>query len=402
MAVKRADNYFISAGEVSGDLLAADLVLALRERLPKLQPFGVTGPAMRNSGVESVVGIEAFSVMGVADVIRKIPDLKLVETRLLAWVDQMQPRFAVLVDNPGFHLRFAEQLRMRGVKVFQYVAPKIWAWGEGRAPRIREAYDLVLGILPFEEDFFRKRQVNYTYVGSPLKDRIDKVIVNRKALGLPDGRPVVACLPGSRAGEVRRIMPILQSIRNAVARELKDPLFVVPMAPNLEIGELAQALGHPSGAAIPMRAAGGEMPVDSWSLDGFRVVRGMSLELMAAADVAIVASGTATLECALLGTPMVVVYSMGEFSYQIARRAVRVNDVSLVNLMAGRRLVQEYIQDVAPDVVATEIVTLINDPERRRAMCERFEDIRDRLKGAAAETAATAIAATLDGARPAG
>lgn len=390
---KRAESYFIAAGEVSGDVLGADLVLALRERLPKLNPFGVTGPAMRNAGVEEIASIAEFNVMGLSDVARKLPDLRLLESRLLTWIDRVQPRFAVLIDNPGFNLRLAEQMRMRGLRVFQYVAPKIWAWGAERAERIRTSYDLVLGILPFEADVYQQHGIRYEYVGSPLKDRIDKVIVTRESLGLPKGRPVIACLPGSRPAEVQRLMPILAAIRSAVAPAMPDAIFLVPMAPGICVTDIAAALGRGGQTpGIAARPADNELAIESWVVDGFRAVTGMSLEIMAASDVAVVTSGTATLECALLGTPLVVVYAMSEFTYQIARRAVKVNNVSLVNLMAGQRLVREYIQDVPPVEVAAEITALYLDKARRKSMCDRFEDIRDGLKGSAAAAAATAIA----------
>lgn len=348
---------------------------------------------MLNAGVEAVASIDEFSVMGVTDVARKLASLRMLETRLLSWIDQWEPRFAVLIDNPGFHLRFAEQLRMRGVKVYQYVAPKIWAWGEGRAGAIRQSYDMVLGILPFEEDFFKQRGIKYSYVGNPLKDRIDKVIIKREALGLPLDRPVIACLPGSRPSELRLNLPTIAAIRDNVARELPDAVFVVPVAQNLDMQDVIDALAYRNGGRPPeLKPDGRDLAAQSYLVSGLRLVRGMSLELMAAADAAIVASGTATLECALLGTPMVVVYSMSELSYQIAKRAVKLPYVSLVNLMAGRKLVEEYIQDFSPEEVAQEVVSLLRDKDKRREMLNSFEDIRDRLKGTAADNAATVIA----------
>jgi lipid-A-disaccharide synthase len=400
VANKKSDNYFISAGEHSGDLLGADLVLALREKLPKLHPVGVAGTAMLNAGVEGIASIDDFSVMGVTEVARKLGDLRMLETRLLAWIDRTEPRFAVLIDNPVFHLRFAEQLRMRGIPVFQYVAPKIWARGEGRVPKIRESFDLVLGILPFEEEFFKERGINYAYVGSPQKDRIDKVMIKRESLGLRAGQPVIACLPGSRVTEIRRNLPIIASIRDAVARLVPDAEFIVPVAQNLAFDEVVEVLAYRGGVPRPVGQGHG-LAVESVEVGGLRLVRGMSLEIMATADVAIVASGTATLECALLGTPMVVVYAMSEITYQVARRTVKVPWVSLVNLMAGRKLVEEYIQDISAAEVAAEVKSLLEPGPKRKATLDSFEDIRDRLKGAAADTAATAIAAHLgEGQKP--
>ena len=192
MALTRRERYFISAGELSGDLIGGDLVQALKTAAPHLEPFGIAGEAMERAGVEPVAKVADFSVMGVFEVARKLAELRMLEARILAAIDRRRPTLAVLIDNPGFHLRLAEQLRMRGIRVIQYVAPKLWAWGSGRIGAVRRNFDLVLGILPFEEKFFRSQGVAYQYVGCPLKDRTDKVMVQPEALGLEAGRPVVA------------------------------------------------------------------------------------------------------------------------------------------------------------------------------------------------------------------
>lgn len=400
MPLKRTDAYFISAGEHSGDLLGADLVLALKERMPRLSAFGVAGSAMLNAGVEQVASIDEFSVMGVVEIAKRLPALRLLETRLLHWIDRIEPKYAVLIDNPGFHMRFAEQLHMRGIKVFQYVAPKLWAWGQGRAAALRDNFDLVLGILPFEEEFFKTRGIRYTYVGSPLKDRIDKVIISREALGLPKDRPVIACLPGSRAAEVTMNMRTIAAVKQAVARVLPNATFIVPVSHNLTVEEVAARIMAPGEKLEYEPAGSGVIATDAWVVRGIRFVRGMSLEMMAAADAAIVASGTATLECALLGTPLVVIYTMNELTYQVARRAVKIPYVSLVNLMAGKRLVREFIQDFTSEEVAAEVLSLLRDGAKRKWILDSFEDIRDRLKGAAADNAATAIASQFHEPKP--
>jgi lipid-A-disaccharide synthase len=390
--IKKVESYFISAGEHSGDLLGADLVLALKERMPKLNAFGIVGTAMANAGVDEIANISELSVMGVTEVLAKLPKLRMLETRILSWIDQCEPKFAVLIDNPGFHLRLAEQLRMRGIRVFQYVAPKIWAWGEGRAPALRENFDTILGILPFEEEFFQQRGISYAYVGSPLKDRIDKVIVTREALGLPKDKPVIACLPGSRPSELKLNLPTIAGVRDHLARKLPDAVFIVPVAHNLSFDAVTEALSYGGRAPMLERIEHGNVAVESYRCGNLIFVRGMSLELMAAADVAIVASGTATLECALLGTPMVVVYTMSELSYQIAIRKVKIPYVSLVNLIAGKKLVEEFIQDFSLEEISDELLSLLQDKDKRKYVRDSFEDIRDRLKGAAADNAATVIA----------
>ena len=182
--MKRGRECFISVGEHSGDLLASDLVLSLKDRFSKISFFGMTGDALQSAGVESIGSIDELSVMGFVEVLKKLPDLLALEKRILAAVDRRQPEFAILVDFPGFHFRLAEQLKLRGVKVIQYVAPKVWAWGEGRVAKLRKDFDLVLGIFPFEAGYFAEKGVNFRYIGSPHKDRMNKVIVKREDLGL--------------------------------------------------------------------------------------------------------------------------------------------------------------------------------------------------------------------------
>lgn len=391
-------SYFISAGEYSGDLLGADLALALREGMPKLTPFGIAGPAMAEAGVEQIASIAELSVMGVSEVLRRLGALRMLESRVLEWVDRYQPKFAVLIDNPGFHLRLAEQLRLRGIKVFQYVAPKIWAWGEGRASTIRASFDAVLGILPFEEQFFKDRGITYEYVGNPVKDRTEKVIVTRSHMGLPEGRPVIACLPGSRMAELKLNLPTLVETRDIVARQLPEALFVVPVAPNLSFGDVARILGYPPNA--PLLPSHGVIGGECYELCGLHFVRGMSLELMAVSDVAIVASGTATLECALLGTPLVVVYTMSPLSYKVAQKVVKIPYVSLVNLMAGRKIVSEYIQEFAVSEIGAEVLELLLPSQKRESMKRDFQAIRDNLHGSSARAVVAVISRYTDGDKP--
>lgn len=361
--------------------------------MPGLTPYGITGQAMSQAGVRSLASIDEFSVMGVAEVAKRLPALVQLETRLLYLIERLNPKFAVLVDNPGFHLRFAEQLRLRGIKVIQYVAPKLWAWGEGRAAALRENFQLVLGILPFEEAFFKTRKIPYAYVGSPLKDRISKVMVQRQALGIPQNRPVIACLPGSRSTEVSRNLRTILAVKHRLERELPDALFIVPVPSNLAVQHVASYIMGGQDSLKHHLPGEGVVAHESWSVHGLHFVPEMSLELMAVADAAIVASGTATLECALLGAPMVVIYTMNELTYQLARRAVKIPYVSLVNLIAGKRLVTEYIQNFRIDDIAAEILALLRDKELRQTTLAAFLEIRDSLTGDAAHTAAAKIAA---------
>lgn len=367
---------------------------ALRERLPRHQAFGIAGAAMTKAKVSPIASIAELSVMGVGEVLAKIGQLRMLESRILAYVDRMHPSFAVLIDNPGFNLRLAEQLTMRRIPVFQYVAPKLWAWGANRVEKLQRDVDTVLGILPFEEEFFRTRGVNYQYVGSPLKDRISKVVVRRDSFGVAAHKKILACLPGSRNSEILLNLPTILRLHQTLKAQLPDALFVIPVAPNIPMPLVADVVRSYMGQELNLAPvkSGGDIQVESWQLENIRFVRGMSLEIMAIADAAVVASGTATLECALLGTPMVVVYTMSSLSYEIARRMVHLPYVSLVNLIAGRRVVAEFIQEFSIHDVAASVSSLLTNSERNQEMRFLFEDIRNKLQGMAAQNAADIIA----------
>jgi len=379
MSLTPSGSYLISAGEFSGDLLAAELVHAMNAELPDLVPYGIAGDTMIRSGVKAIAHIDELSVMGIIEVARKIADIRMLEQRVLAWVDRAKPRFAVLVDFPGFHFRLAEQLRIRGIPVYQYVAPKVWAWGQSRVQQLRENFAGVYGVLPFEEEFFLRHGVHYHYVGSPHYDRVSKLEVDPQSLGLPSGRKIIAFLPGSRMSEIKGILPVMVQIRRELQRLDPDVLCVIPLAPSLNWDDICVVLEQPN--VTPLEYG-------QWDAAGFRWLKGQSLELMKCSDAAVVASGTATLECALAGTPMAVIYVMNSLSYKIAKRAVSLKWVSLVNLLMNEEVVREFIQDIDPTTVAGLVHQLSRDSIERQQMMVHFESLISRLEpGAAVRTA---------------
>lgn len=386
MPMIRGESYFISAGEYSGDLLAAELVSALRNVMPKFKPFGICGDAMIKAGVDKLIHQEKLEVMGVVEVVKKIGEIKMVESFILQKISDRKPAFAILVDYPAFHFRLAEQLKLRGIPVVQYVAPKVWAWGQGRVNNLRRDFDLVLGVLPFEEAFFREHGVNYQLVGSPHKDRISETRSGASASKGGSRKPIIGLLPGSRHAELERIFPRMLEVKSLVQRKMPEAQFVMPLAPNLGRSGFCAALSV-SEAHLPRPDSEG-----NFVYQGIRIVNGQSLEIMANADVVLVASGTATLECALLKTPMAVVYVMNDFSYSMAKRKVRIPYISLVNLLAGKEVVKEFIQNFSADEVAEEVVSLAQPTPRRQQMVEELEQIDRNLQPNASVTAAKAIA----------
>lgn len=381
--------WFISAGEHSGDLLARDLVKYALSKNPEISFFGVGGSEMCGQGVDIVVPLDSLNVMGLFEILSKLADIVEIEQRILDEVVKRRPEVCILVDFPGFHFRLAKRLRSRGFKVVQYVAPKVWAWGESRVKNLREDFDLVLGVLPFETSFFEQHRVNYEYVGSPHIDRIDKAAAVAKSfagVGVDGKSRYIGVLPGSRTSEVRRVAPeilgILHELKSLTEIQFK---FVVPVAPSLQLQTVLEAFevseiisnGLPSSSDFTN-------PIEA---KDFIFVPGKSLEVMQMSEMVLVTSGTATLECALLNTPLIVLYKMNYLSYLIAKFKLQVKWISLVNLSLNESLVSEYIQNIDPHMVAKEVLSLVKGGEKRSHQMAGFMRMRERYFGFAEDRA---------------
>lgn len=360
---------FISVGEYSGDLLASELVGRFRDISPEINFFGITGDELQRSNVVSVATTAELSVMGFSDIVANLARLRELETRVLAAVDRRKPEFAILVDNPGFHFQLAEKLKVRQIPVFQYVAPKLWAWGEGRVTRLKEHFTRVFGILPFEAPFFLNHGVNYAYFGCPIRDRVEKISAHKQDFKLIETAKVVAFLPGSRWQEIELIFPRMREIAAHLKNLAPDIQCIVPVAENLDFETIQKHFQTPD----------------------FQFFKGRSLELLSVAEAAVVASGTATLETALSRVPMSVIYVMNDLNYQIAAKVIKTEFISLVNLIAQKQVVKEYVQNFSSEDVAQEIYSLIFDVSKRAAMLEDFRSLVLNLQLHSAEKVAHAI-----------
>ncbi len=362
---------FISAGEFSGDLLGAELIDELQKIEKDLEFVGICGAAMEQRGAVSLVSQEAVTVMGVVEVFQRLSTLSEAEQKILAWVDRFQPSMAILIDFPGFHLMLAEKLRLRGIPVFQYVAPKLWAWGEHRAALLRKNVELTLGIFPFETQFFAKHQVPFAYIGSPILDRTRKIHAHKKEFGYQESDVIVSLLLGSRKEEIEQLAVICKEIIEDMERRAPDIHFLVVVAQNLSLAWVEGSLGLSS--------------------KNVRFLQGNSLEAMAISDASLVCSGTATLECALLGTPLCVIYRMNALTFQIAKRKVKIPWISLVNIVAEKEVVREFVQEFEASAVASEILELLGDLEKRITMKQEFLHLQASLHPKAAACAARTI-----------
>lgn len=365
------------AGELSGDLLGAELMAALRERCPQARFLGVCGPRMRAQGCQGLDDIEALSVMGLVEVLRHLPRLLRLRRRLIGEILAWQPDLVIGIDAPDFNLGLELRLRRRGLRTLHYVSPSVWAWRRYRVKKIRRAVDRMLTLLPFERDFYLGHGVDARYVGHPLAERYplqpDRAAA-RSALGLDGDAPVVALLPGSRRSEVRRLGPLFLDAAVHLLRQQPTLRFVLPCAkPSIEV-ELRDLLaGHPGLAACCQLTAGA------------------ADRAMTAADVVLLASGTATLEAMLCHRPMVMAYTLHPLTYQLARRLVRLPYYSLPNLIAGEALVEEFIQDQAsPAALAAALAHWLTRPEAAAALSRRFAALHAELACDGARQAAAA------------
>lgn len=363
----------VSAGEPSGDLHAARVVRALQARWPGVAVEALGGGHLAGAGATIRWSAGGLAAMGLVEVLASLPThLRLLKAMRRALVRERYD-LLVVVDYPGFHLRLAEAAKAAGVPVLWYIAPQLWAWHPERAGRLARAVDRLAVVLPFEPEFFAGAGITARYVGHPLLDRESAPTreAARAALGLAAGTRVLALFPGSRRGEIRRLWP---AYRDAARRLL--------------------AQGH-ADAVLVAGTAWGEYP----GADGMRIVREVPSQVLAAADAALAKSGTTTLETALADVPMVVAYRTHPLTYRLARRLVTVQWVSLVNLIAGREVVPELMQDEAtPERLAAAMAPLLaaGSPERA-AQQAGFRAVRDRLGGPGASEGVVDLAAELIG-----
>jgi lipid-A-disaccharide synthase len=373
-------NLFISAGEASGDLHGARLLKALRERRRDLTAFGMGGARLEAAGLERVVESEALSVVGISEVLEKIPLLFRALRRLSREAATRRPEAAVLIDFPDFHALLARRLRRLSIPILYYVSPQVWAWRRGRAAVLARTARRIITLFPFEAELYRKLGADAVWAGHPLVDDVREGLAARSSVAAKARRRLVL-LPGSRTAEVRRHWPPMVEAAERLARRL-----------DLEV--------------IAVRAAGiSDDLLPGAAPRGVRVVSSGIHPLLASADLAFVASGTATLEAALCSAPMIVVYRTSPFSFALGRRLVRVPWISLANIVAGEQVVPELLQDeVRADRLEAEGLALLSSTAGTARMKEGLARVAERLgppggSGRAAEAVLEALEARPSGQR---
>jgi lipid-A-disaccharide synthase len=353
----------IIAGETSGDLHGGQLVKELKALDPGLEIFGIGGDRMQAGGMELFYHVRELSFMGIVEVLGHLPFIRSVMKKLEGELYARKPDAVVLIDYPGFNLRFARKVKKAGIPVVYFISPKVWAWGRGRVRKIRKFVDKMLCILPFEEEFYRGRRVNARYVGNPLMDAVNPG-QNREQFhknnGMDPKRPLLGLLPGSRKQEIEMILPVM--LQTAVMLKEKDPglQFALGLAPGMDRERIE----------------------DMIAVSGLKValVEGSVYDLMAHSRLLLAASGTATLEAGISGTPMIIIYKTSPLTYFIGRRLIKVPDIGLVNLVAGKRVVPEFLQGEArPGAIFLMAQVLLAEGRPRQMVMAELAKIRDIL-----------------------
>ncbi|MDH3442099.1 MAG: lipid-A-disaccharide synthase [Gammaproteobacteria bacterium] len=365
------------AGETSGDLLGAGLIHAIRASVPDAEFEGVAGPEMAAAGCEVIEQAEALAVFGIIEPLARIPGLLRLRRSLVRRWTERPPDVFVGIDAPDFNLGLEQRLKSAGIPTVHYVCPSVWAWRQGRVAKIAAAVDRVLCLLPFERSFLVKHNIAADFVGHPMADKmpvIPDIAEARFAAGL-EGATVIAVLPGSRMTEVTRLGPVFVAAARIIESAYPDAEFVAPMA-TPEIRRRFQQY------------------LDRANCRRFKLTDGDAETAISAADVVLLASGTATLQTALLGKPMVAAYRVARLTYAIvmAFDLVKVPYVSLPNLLTDEPLVPEFIQgEATPDNLARAVLSLLDDPDRRAMITDEFQSLRAALARRADRQSAAAV-----------
>ena len=365
----------IIAGEASGDLHGANLVKALKEQDSSVAVYGVGSRKLREAGVHMLADASEISVVGATEVLTHIGAIYRVYAKLKRFLREERPDLLVLIDFPDFNIMTGKAARKLGIPVLYYISPQVWAWRKGRVNTIAKLVQVILVVFPFEVDLYRPTGVDVRFIGHPLADVVDSPYTRdeaRNRLGLAQDRRTVALLPGSRRKEIMHLLPDMLNAAAILRGRFPDVQFVLPVAPTLA-HDLVERYVAESGVPV-------------------RIIDGQVYDVLRASDAAIVTSGTATLETGLMAVPMVIVYRISWLSYLIGRMFIRVKHIGLVNIVAGRTVVPELIQDdVTPERIAREIEGVLADPATYLRMLDDLKQVRTLLGDGGASRRAAAV-----------
>ncbi len=372
------------AGEASGDLLGASLINALKDKYPQAEFIGIGGPEMIKAGCESLYPMEALSVMGLVEVLKHLPSLLKMRAQLYARLLEKKPDVFIGIDAPDFNLALERKLKSSGIKTVHYVSPSVWAWRQWRVKKIARSIDLMLTLFPFEVSFYQQHEVKAVFVGHPLADMVPMQVDQAQARTqvYPDNdKRLVAMLPGSRISELERLAEVFIRTAEQCSKNAPDLEFIVPFANDKTRRYFQDVVDRLKTQA------------------NITTILGQSRLVMQASDAVLLASGTAALEALLLKRPMVVAYKLSGLTYWLLKtfRILKVSLYSLPNLLAGKKIVEEFIQkDARPEMIAPALLTLLDEEHSNQALLATYDDIHRSLKKEASQEAANAIAALMD------
>ncbi|SNB45016.1 lipid-A-disaccharide synthase [Geobacter sp. DSM 9736] len=367
----------IVAGEASGDLHGAGLIREARRMDEQVTFFGIGGARMREAGAETLVDASDMAVVGLFEVAAHFDVIYRAYATLRDILRKDPPDLLILIDYPDFNLRLAKVAKRAGVRVLYYISPQVWAWRVGRVKKIARLVDRMAVVFPFEVPFYEKEGVPVSFVGHPLLDVVHPTMSPEEArafFGLDSTKRTVGLFPGSRRGEIKRLLPVILETALLLRGRFPDLQFVLPLASSLNRQDLAP---HLEGSGL-----------------NITVVEGKGYDVMQVCDAIISVSGTVTLEIALIGTPMVIIYRVSPFTYQVAKRLVRVDHIGLCNIVAGERAVRELVQDEArPEIIADEITRILTDDEYAASIRSKLVAVRGKLGcgGCSAQVARLAL-----------
>jgi lipid-A-disaccharide synthase len=367
----------IVAGEASGDMHGASLVREMLKIDPALNFYGIGGNKLQEAGVKLLANASTMAVVGLTEVISKLRSILKIMNMMKKSLDKYRPELVILIDYPDFNLPLAKAAKKRGIKVFYYISPQVWAWRKSRIGQIKKTVSKMAVILPFEVDTYSQKGFSVNYVGHPLLDLMRPDYSkqeSRKMIGLAENKTTIGLLPGSRVTEVKKLLPEILRAAEILARRIPNVQFVLPLADMLDEKIVAEIT---SGFSVKVQ-----------------VIAGHTYEAISCADLAIVASGTATLETALLGVPMIIIYKISPLSYFVGKLFIRIKNIGLVNIIAGKTIVPELIQEKAnAQSIASEAVDILTSAGRKKEMINELAAIRAKLgkPGAAIRAAQLAL-----------
>lgn len=372
------------AGEASGDLHGSSLAASLKAIDPGLRLIGMGGEKMIRAGLESYQNIEDLSVIGLGEILSSLGKFTAVFRFLVGKLDSERPDCVVLIDYPEFNLRFAKEAKKRGIPVIYYISPQIWAWRKGRVKIVRKFVEKMLVIFAFEKEFYEKEGIAAEFVGHPLLDVV-KPRLSREAFlklhGLDENKKTLALLPGSRQTEVARNLPIMIKAAGIIKNKFGGDVQFVIAKPKEIKGEAYEEilkLNTPSPLPSPLRGEGGVRG----NVSGYKIIEDCPYDCVNAADMVLVASGTATLETAIMEKPMLIIYKVSFITWLVGKMLVKIPDIGLVNIVAGERIVPEFIQfDATAEKIANEAIGLISSPDKINETKARLRAVKEKIGG---------------------